>query len=86
MTTVRARPDSNASRLRVFREEELSIDDDFGEEPTSPSRRLRVEVDPLDQTDAAAVPTVTASGTGSGPRIRPARVTQPLPLPRPPRR
>lgn len=76
MTTVRARPDSNASRLRVFREEELSIDDDFGEEPTSPSRRLRVDVDPHDQTDAAPV----------GPRIRPARITEPLPLPRPPRR
>jgi hypothetical protein len=84
MTTDRARPDSNASRLRVFREEELSIDDDFGEEPTSPSKQFRVEFDPLDETDAA--PTPVATGTGSGPRIRPASVTQPLPLPRPPRR
>jgi hypothetical protein len=66
------------SRLRVFREEELSVDDDFGEEPTSPSRRIRIGaavIDPLEQT---AVPPATG-------RVRPAKVTEPLPLPRPPR-
>jgi len=81
MTTLRARPDSNASRLRVFREEEFDAgDNDFGEEPTSPSQRIRIAaaaVDPLEQTEVPLpVP----------PRIRPAKVTSPLPLPRPPRR
>ena len=80
MTTVRARPDSNTSRLRVFREEEFDAgDDDFGEEPTSPSQRIRIAatVDPLEQTE---VPLPAA------PRVRAAKVTAPLPLPRPPRR
>ena len=68
-----------SSRLRVFREEELRVDDDFGEEPTSPSRRIGIgvgvaAVDPLEQTD------ITPAS-----RTRPAKVTEPLPLPRPPR-
>lgn len=79
MTTVRARPDSNTSRLRVFREEEFDAgDDDFAEEPTSPSQRIRIAaaaVDPLEQTEVPLAP-----------RVRAAKVTAPLPLPRPPRR
>ena len=76
MSTVRARPDRNTSRLRVFREEEFGDDDAFAEEPTSPSQRIRIAaVDPLEQTDI-----------NPQARIRPARVTEPLPLPRPPGR
>jgi hypothetical protein len=77
MTTVRARPERNTSRLRVFREEEFGDDDDaFAEEPTSPSQRIRIAaVDPLEQTDI-----------NPHARIRPAKVTEPLPLPRPPNR
>jgi len=75
MTTVRAQPDSNSSRLRVFREAEFDAGDDFSEEPTSPSSRIRIAVDPLEQTDISP-----------STRVRPARVTEPLPLPRPPRR
>lgn len=78
MTTVRARPDRNTSRLRVFREEEFHASDDFAEEPTSPSQRIRItvsaDVDPLEQTQ---VPVTT--------RIRQPKSTEPLPLPRPPR-
>jgi hypothetical protein len=79
MTTVRLRPDSNTSRLRVFREEEFGDGDEnadaFAEEPTSPSQRIRIAVDPLEQTDI-----------NPQARIRPAKVTEPLPLPRPPGR
>ena len=76
MTNLRARPDSNSSRLRVFREEEFDPSDDFSEEPTSPSQRIRIAaVDPLEQTD------VSPAG-----RTRQAKITEPLPLPRPPRR
>jgi hypothetical protein len=77
MTTVRARPDRNTSRLRVFREEEFGDDDAFAEEPTSPSQRIRIAavVDPLEQTDVNLQA-----------RVRPAKVTEPLPLPRPPSR
>ena len=60
MTTVRARPDRNTSRLRVFREEEFGDDDAFAEQPTA-------DMNPQ-------------------PRIRPAKITEPLPLPRPPNR
>jgi hypothetical protein len=80
MTNVRARPDSNASRLRVFREKEFDAGDDFSEEPTSPSQRIRIAaaaVDPLEQTE---VPLPLP------PRVRAAKITAPLPLPRPPRR
>jgi hypothetical protein len=76
MSTVRARPERNTSRLRVFREEEFGDDDAFGDEPTSPSQRIRIAaVDPLEQTDVNPLA-----------RTRPAKVTEPLPLPRPPSR
>ncbi|KAB2892498.1 MAG: hypothetical protein F9K40_18335 [Kofleriaceae bacterium] len=74
MSNVSGRPERNTSRLRVFREEEFRDPDDFAEEPTSPSQRIRIAVDPLEQTDI-----------GQPARVRAAKVTEPLPLPRPPR-
>ncbi len=82
-------PDRTSSRLRVFREEEF----EDGEEPTQPGLLARpfgtldqprvppplppapTEVDPFDQTDVSLAA-----------RVRAARPTQPLPLPRLPRR
>lgn len=55
-STMRARPDRNTSRLRVFREEEFQDPDAVAEEPVQPAR------------------------------VRQAKVTQPLPLPRSPHR